>query len=191
MKGTRIAIVATALAFAVDLAASGPLGIYGIVEKVVFEPNEQAPERIQLWGAFAYVDGTAGESLTISPVKRGYLYFRLPGEGDGRVTAEQLQTIKREWADLKAVAGTGQAVGFGHWGYIGAFSGLRPDVRTNMPPYILERAPGNPQTDLHVRPPSEIPGAPALYLTETGVVKLSPTGNPAAVVRQLRDALAR
>jgi hypothetical protein len=191
MKKVRIAIVATVLTAAVHLTASGPLGIYGIVERVVFEPNEQAPERIQLWGAFAYVDGTPGESLTISPVRRGYLYFRLPGESDGRVTAEQLQAIKREWADLKAVAGTGQAVGFGHWGYIGAFSGLRPDVRTNLPPYILERAPGNPQTDLRVRAASETPGAPALYLTETGVVKLSASGNHAAVVQQLRNALER
>ena len=60
MKISWFAILATALVFAAPLKASGPLGIYGIVEKVVFEPNEQAPERIQLWGAFAYVDGAAG-----------------------------------------------------------------------------------------------------------------------------------
>jgi len=35
-----------------DLFASGRIGFYGIVEKVVFEPNETAPERIQIWGAF-------------------------------------------------------------------------------------------------------------------------------------------
>ena len=63
---------------AAHLGASGPLGIYGIVEKVVFEPNEQAPERIQVWGAFAYVEGGVGQSsLTVSKPVRGYLYFRL------------------------------------------------------------------------------------------------------------------
>ena len=66
------------LVAAMPLTASGPLGIYGIVERVVMEPNEKAPERIQVWGAFAYVDGMAGEGLTVSAAKRGYLYFRLP-----------------------------------------------------------------------------------------------------------------
>src|SRR5688500_8246933 len=99
------------LAGAVNLGASGPLGIYGIVEKVVFEPNEQSPERIQVWGAFAYVDGGVGSSLTVSAPKRGYLYFRLGSSADS--------LVKNEWADLKSVAGTGQAVGFGRWGYIG------------------------------------------------------------------------
>ncbi len=55
------------------LIASGPVGIYGIVEKVVFEPNERSPERIQVWGAFAYVDGGANSGLGVSAVKRGYL----------------------------------------------------------------------------------------------------------------------
>ena len=31
--------------------SSGMLGIYGIVEKVVFEPNEQVPDRVQLRAA--------------------------------------------------------------------------------------------------------------------------------------------
>ena len=59
---------------AARLFASGPIGIYGIVEKVVFEPNERSPERIQVWGAFAYVDGGANSGLGVSAVKRGYLY---------------------------------------------------------------------------------------------------------------------
>src|SRR5687767_15768849 len=88
------------LAGAVNLGASGPLGIYGIVEKVVFEPNEQSPERIQVWGAFAYVEtSVVGQSLTVSKPVRGYLYFRLGASSDA--------LVRNEWADLKAVAGTG------------------------------------------------------------------------------------
>jgi hypothetical protein len=179
------------LANAPPAAASGPLGIYGIVENVSFEPDDKAPERIQVWGAFAYVDGTAGESLRISPAARGYLYFRLPSAGDVTFTPAQLEAIKNEWADLKSVAGTGEVIGFGRWGYIGGFEGLRPDVRSDYPPYILERGARNPHTDLRVRQPSEKPAAPALYQTETGIVKLSPEGSHAGVVKQLRDALAR
>jgi len=41
------------------LIASGPVGFYAVIEKVVFEPDEKAPERMQLWGAFAVVDGGA------------------------------------------------------------------------------------------------------------------------------------
>ena len=176
------------LAGAVHLGASGPLGIYGIVEKVVFEPNDKAPERIQVWGAFAYVDGGVGSSLAVSAPVRGYLYFRLlPGaENDST-----MRLIRNEWADLNAVAGTGQAVGFGRWGYIGGFGGLQPDAASRTPPYILERSGPNSarSTDLRVRPATEAPAAPALYQTDSGVVKLSESGSHAAIVKQLKAAL--
>ena len=177
---TTLAIVGL-LAGVAHLSASGALGIYGIVEKVVFEPNEAAPERIQVWGAFAYVDGVGGQGLTVSPSKRGYMYFRMdPSKAD---------IIKKEWADLKAVAGTGQAIGFGSWFYIGRFDSLKPDTQGTMPPYILENGPRNPQSDFRVRPASETPVSPAQYQTNAGIVKLSDTGGHAAIVKQLKDAL--
>ena len=189
MKPSRTILAVTGLLLAAaHLTASGPLGIYGIVERVVLEPNEKAPERIQVWGAFAYVDGIAGE---VSAAKRGYLYFRLPTSADGFTNHVQEEVIKKEWADLRALAGTGQAIGFGRWGYIGHFGGLRPDMRSNMPPYILEHAPGNPQTDLRVRPATEAPASPSLYQTDTGIVKLAEAGSHAAILKQLKDALTR
>src|SRR2546427_12470263 len=58
MKTARAILVVGVLLFvAADLIASGPVGIYAIIEKVIFEPSEQAPERIQIWGAFAVVEG--------------------------------------------------------------------------------------------------------------------------------------
>jgi hypothetical protein len=106
------------------LTASGPIGIYGIVEKVVFEPNEQSPERIQIWGTFAHADGDVGTAIPQRPlatgaIRRGYLYFRLPATG--------IDTVRKEWRDLKTVAGTGQAIGFGSWIYVGAFGAISPD----------------------------------------------------------------
>jgi hypothetical protein len=168
--------------------ASGPLGIYGIVEKVVFEPSEASPERIQVWGAFAYVDG-AGTSATAQTSKaaRGYLYFRLPDLRDD----SYLANVKREWADLKSVAGTGQAVGFGRWGYIAGFGSLEPDRSTNPPSTILHNLSGrNLTADMRVRPSGETPSSPAVYQTNTGIVKLAEQGSHAAIVKQLKDALA-
>jgi hypothetical protein len=132
--------------------ASGPLGIYGIVDKVVFEPNEQSPERIQVWGAFSFFED-AREGLKVSPAKRGYLYFSLP------TTSANSSMTKKEWSDLKAIAGTGQTVGFGGF-----------------------------QTERRVRPPSESPQMPVPYTLNTGFVKLDAHGSHAELVTQLKNA---
>jgi hypothetical protein len=168
------------------LAASGPLGIYGNIERVVFEPDEAHAERVQVWGAFAYViTACCGNSTAdASRVERGYLYFRMPPDSPSGLP----DLLRREWADLKSVAGTGQVVGFGSWSYIGAFKALDPATRSSTPPYILEKG---TQSDLRVRPASEKPAAPASYQTDSGIVKISATGDRAAIVKQLQDALRK
>src|SRR6266699_332525 len=94
MKTAKVILVVGVLLFAAaDLVASGPVGIYAIIEKVIFEPNDQAPERIQIWGAFAVVDGGLTQPGATSKPLRGYLYFKLPN-GSARSVA------KMEWADL-------------------------------------------------------------------------------------------
>ena len=181
-------VVVLLLVAVMNVRASGPVGIYGVIEKVVFEPSEQAPERLQVWGAFAYVDGAAG-GLTISEVQRGYLYFKVK-DPNLRTISETPAATFAEWKDLKTVAGTGQAVAFGRWNYIGAFGALMPSVRSAQPPYILETVPsGGGQTDMRVRPESEKPANPAAYQTNSGVVKLSDQGNFADVVKKLKSAM--
>jgi hypothetical protein len=171
---------------------SGPIGLYGIVEKVVFEPNADAPERIQVFGAFAYVEGAGGQGLSVSSAKRGYLYFRIRSDIPGFTSEAQIEATKKEWADLKAVAGTGQAIGFGRWGYIGGFGVLQPDAIAPRPSFLYENKPsGGAEADLRVRPADEPPSKPATYQTNAGIVKLSDTGGHAAIVKQLRDALKR
>jgi hypothetical protein len=187
---SSVLMAAVAVLSVNSLSASGPLGMYGIVERVVFEPNEAAPERIQLWGAFAYVDGGSPQGLTVSPAARGYLYFKAPDIIAGFTTQRDVDNVKTEWADFKSVAGTGQAVGFGNWGYIAGFSALRPDAQPNGPSVILARAPrGGATTDLRVRPETERPASPATYQTNAGIVKISDQGSHAGIVRQLREAL--
>jgi len=82
--------------------ASDPVGIYALVDKVVFEPNESNPERVQVWGAFAIAEG---HGYTYQNAERGYLYYK--------VNTEKPAVCRNEWSDLKSVAGTGQIVAFG------------------------------------------------------------------------------
>lgn len=92
------------VALPVLLPASDPMGVYAVVQKVVLEPNETEPVRVQVWGAFAVSDGKR-DSDAYSPPQVGYLYYSCP--------AGQERTCRNEWADLKTVAGKGIGVGFG------------------------------------------------------------------------------
>ena len=91
------------LAMASSSRASDPVGIYALVDKVVYEPSEKAPERVQIWGAFCLAEGRADG---YSQPKRGYLYYKL--------NSENADISKKEWADLKMIAGTQQIVAFGN-----------------------------------------------------------------------------
>lgn len=108
MKSRRIIVclcaVLTVSAIHV-LAKGGSIGIYAIVDKVEFEPNEESPERVRIWGVFIVpVPMSSGQYRA---PQRGYVYFRMV-PGLERV-AEQ------EWHELKAVAGTGQGIGFAQY----------------------------------------------------------------------------
>ena len=83
--------------------ASDPTGIYAFVDRVVFEPSETAPERIQVWGGFALAKTENRNDY--HDAERGFLYFKL--------RAGEEEICQKEWADLKSVAGTSQIVAFG------------------------------------------------------------------------------
>ena len=84
------------------LNASDPIGIYAIVDRVVLEPSEKAPGRIQVWGAFV-LSGPTFTGDSYDPPVRGYLYYALQ--------SGQEETARIEWSDLKKLAGTDQCVG--------------------------------------------------------------------------------
>src|SRR5882724_1674420 len=98
VAGLVVVFCATQIALASD-----PTGVYALVDKVVLEPNDSAPERIQIWGTFIVSTAEFGGNYN-QPV-RGYLYFSLPSGKE--------QLAKTEWSDLKKIAGTGQAIAFG------------------------------------------------------------------------------
>jgi hypothetical protein len=100
------AAAALAITFGLGVvSASGPIGVYALVDKVTFEPNADKPERIRISGVFMAAVETPDNSTVYSAPQRGYLYFGLPNGNE--------ELARREWADLKSVAGTRQVVGFG------------------------------------------------------------------------------
>ena len=105
---TRFFILAAlALLFSgATVSASDPVGLYALIDKVKFEPSDDKPERIVIWGTFSVAEGERGEKYK-SPEK-GYIYFSLP---------EKKEVAIKEWSDLKSVAGKKEVVGFStRWG---------------------------------------------------------------------------
>lgn len=158
-RASIVALLASLLLLAaVSVSASELVGIYAIVDKVILEPNPQSPDRIQIWGAFA-------TNRSSTNPKRGYLYFRLPAGFHADVN----ETAKKEWADLQAVAGTGQPVAFGQ-----RFFPFDQQAQADTYFKSLSR----------VRDASEKPTEPDPYPVNVGVSKLTdPT-----IVANLRKA---
>ena len=98
-------VIAVGLVFilATGALASDPTGIYARVDKVVLEPSDAKPERVQIWGTFALAKPRSGDDYE-KPVK-GYLYYSL--------AAGKEEQCRKEWADLKKIAGKDQCVAFG------------------------------------------------------------------------------
>ena len=106
-----ILIILALVAATTRLYASDPIGIYGVVDKVVFEPNESNPSAVQIWGAFALAvprspngvrnvpAGSFGSEQggdLYSSIQKGYLYYSCP--------ASKQTACANEWSDLKMSA---------------------------------------------------------------------------------------
>ena len=127
-------VVVLGVAAAAGLHASDRVAVYARVDRVVLAPDGDAPQTIQVFGVFSVAK--AGNPDDYEPAARGYLFFTLSGD-------ERL--IRREWADLKAVAGTRQIVALGNR------YAMRPRVRAEKDP----------------------PSNPDRYLTDAGLTKVN------------------
>jgi hypothetical protein len=103
MKKAFMCGLAALLATVAIARASDPLGVFAVVDKVVFEPSDGPAERIQVWGTFCLIRG--GDSVDYTAPQRGYLYFTL--------VKDKEEQCRKEWADLKNVAGIGECIAFG------------------------------------------------------------------------------
>jgi hypothetical protein len=137
MKTKRPTVLVAALmmiaASSVMMRASDPTAVYAKVDRVVLEPNAEAPDTIQIWGVFSMAQPNNRNDY--QPAARGYLYFALPANKE---------VARREWSDLKSVAGTGQIVAFGS-----RFGGTA-----------------------RLRQPADQPGSPDAYAINMGVTKV-------------------
>ena len=165
IRHTLMSLTAVVLGLtAFTAVASDPVGVYTIVEKVIFEPNDTNPQRVQVWGVFA-IATPPGDRYTAP--SRGYMYFTAaPG---------QEAAATREWADLKAVAGTGQGIAFG-----GRY------FRNGNAVDII-------QAHITVRSADAKPEKPDPYPIANGVIKVNPATeyqeNMNNVVNQLKEFL--
>jgi hypothetical protein len=147
-----IALTAVLSAGAISVSASDPMGVYAVVQKVVLEPNDAQPERIQVWGAFSVADTTNPNDYQAP--QTGYVYYSCP--------KGQESVCRNEWTDLKSVAGTGTAVGFG----------------------------GRRAGTSRIRKADEKPASPDLYPIAIGVVKMTgDRSNAYAPVARLKAAV--
>jgi len=101
LSSARLAAVLALLTL--PLRVADPVGVYCMIEHVTVEPATGDPERIQVWGVFAFADGPRGDGY--GAVKRGYTYYSCP--------AGQRATCKNDWADLLWFKGSGKGVGYG------------------------------------------------------------------------------
>ena len=130
-------------------AVSDWIGVYARIDKVILEPNADAPDRIQVWGAFVLANRQDRNSY--DPAARGYLYFSL--------TPTKEEVCRKEWADLKASAGTDQIIGFG----------------------------GRDLPKVRIRKREDKPADPDLYPVGWGMVKMSDRRNNYPPIIELKS----
>jgi hypothetical protein len=169
----------------------GTADIYALIEKVVLEPNDVAPERIQIWGAFAFdrpgdwrpPDFNRVQGYPPNQPRRGYLYFKLPA------VETEARAARSEWAELKAIADTGQAIAFGRINYV--YFGMMQNqnesdfIDSNGHVFLVAAS----EESVRIRKESDQPRDPVTYPASVGIVKLPNEGNFGVLLTQLKEAL--
>jgi hypothetical protein len=87
------------------VAKNAGIGIYAIVDQVTFEPDASSPNFVRISGVFVVPVPMSSGSYRSPQI--GFLYFRI---ATGRE-----QATRRDWSELKALAGSGKVVAFGQY----------------------------------------------------------------------------
>ena len=163
------AVLLLSLAPTAVFAKNVSIGIYGVIDRVTFEPDGTSPNLVRISGVFVVpVPVSSGQYKT---PQRGYLYFRIrPG---------MEQATRNDWNGLKSVAGTGQVVGFAQYWV------PNPDDPYGNPHYSLE---------VTVHPDNDAASADVYPLPNLkGIVQRADKGDPNfdKIAAQLQNALRR
>ena len=94
-------VLSASMVLTVALQASDAIGAMQWSESCA-RPSDTRP--VQIWGAVALANENSPSSY--GPAQRGYLYYTCPPGKES--------VCRKEWADLKSVAGKATGIGFGH-----------------------------------------------------------------------------
>jgi hypothetical protein len=137
-----VAGLAAALLAAGASQASGPLAVFGVIDKVVAEPSAE-PTRVLLWGTFVTATTRPGEAVSYSKPAYGFLHYA--------IVARDEEQCRREWSDMQKHTGTGEVLGWGDVERGGDFGRVRrataskgePDAFPISSGVVLMRADSN------------------------------------------------
>jgi hypothetical protein len=166
------------LGVSAEVRASGPIGAYGVIEKVTVEEQECDVPTVQIWGVFCLATKEANRLAYGSP-QQGYLYLKADAGAE--------EACRREWADLKKIAGTGQIVGFGDSHEVrDAIHVRRANEKVEKPePFPLGNGLVKVRDDADSPPVKDLTGYP--FVVEPGDGSLCPKGKVTFSVRNVRD----
>lgn len=109
MKSVLFLLAATLLLSlapaALNAKGTTAVGIYAVIDQVTFDRDGDSPTLVRISGTFIVpVPMSSGD---YKAPQRGYLYFRVPPGAE--------EAARKEWSELKTLAGTGQVVGFAYY----------------------------------------------------------------------------
>jgi hypothetical protein len=104
-KTATVTALVIVMALSTQAQAGGPPPVCMVVDKVVLEPDEKAPTRIQIWGTFIFCKNNASYDRPVS----GYLYYKA---GSGKE-----EVCRKQWAKLQKLAADKHIVAFGFCGH--------------------------------------------------------------------------
>ncbi len=168
------------LGLAAEARASGPIGIYGVIEKVTVDEQKGNAPAVQIWGVFC-LDVTTKDAnhLAYSSPQQGFLYLK--------ADANAVEACRREWADLQKLAGMGQIVGFGDSHEVrDAVHVRRANEKAEKPePFPLGNGLVKIRDDAGSAPVKDLTGYP--FVVEPGDGSLYPKGKITFSARNIRD----
>jgi hypothetical protein len=95
------------------------------IDKLVFEPNEQEPARVQIWGTFSFLK----EATAYRAPVQGYLYYTLASGKE--------QQCRKQWTTLKELVADQHVLAFGICGSPRVDGHFRKSIEKPQAPVVF------------------------------------------------------